>query len=332
MNKKFNCFEVSESNGIFSGSICKKNTSDLPDHDTLVKVEYSGLNYKDALSANGNRGVTRKYPHTPGIDAAGTIVESSSTIFKSGDEVLVTSYDLGMNTPGGFGEYIRVPSEWIVKLPNELSLKDSMALGTAGMTAAQGIFEMIHNGQSPDKGPILVTGARGAVGSMAIMILSKLGFEVIAGVSKISDDTNYLQSLGASVVVDSSETNDTSGKPLLKPRWAGAFDVIGGNTLATILKSTSNGGNVVCVGNIQGADLNTTVFPFILNGIKLIGVGTQDTEMSFRTKLWELLSNEWKPENLDSVVTEISIHQLSAYLSIMFDKKSRGRVLLHHDL
>ena len=331
MSKYFNCFEVSESGGIYTGTIRQKSIIELPENDTLIKVIYSGLNYKDTLSAHGHRGITRKYPHTPGIDAAGIIVESSNSKFKPGDEVLVTSYDLGMNTSGGFGEFIRVPSEWVIALPKTLSLRDSMILGTAGLTAAQGIHEMIHNGQKPENGPILVTGARGAVGSMAIMILSKLGFEVIAGVSRISDDSEHLKEIGATEVVDSSQTKDISGKPLLKSKWAGAFDVIGGSTLATILKSISYGGTVVCVGNIEGIELNTSIFPFILNGIKLLGIGTQDTEMSLRIKLWDLLALEWKPKNLASVTTEIEINQLAEYLLIMHNKKSRGRVLLRHN-
>ncbi len=329
MDQAFQCYEVKEENGKFIGSTRLKKISELPSHNTLVKVLYSGLNYKDALSASGNRGVTKNYPHTPGIDAAGEIISSEDNSFQPGQAVIITSYDLGMNTSGGFGQYIRVPSEWIVPLPESLTLRDSMILGTAGLTAAQGITAMLHNGQKPEQGPVLVTGSRGAVGSMAIMILAKLGFEVVAGVSTIAKDSVNLKELGAKDVVDSSLTSDQSGKPLLRPKWAGAFDVIGGNTLSTILKSTSYGGNVVCVGNIEDFNLNTTVFPFILNGINLLGIGTQDTPMALRRKLWNLLASEWKPEHLENISTETSLIQLDRYLKIMQEKKSRGRVLLN---
>lgn len=329
MDQQFKCYEVQETGEGYKGLTRVKSISELPDNEVLIRVLYSGLNYKDALSAQGHKGVTRNYPHTPGIDAAGIIESSSNPEFLQGQKVIVTSYDLGMNTPGGFGQYIRVPGNWIVPLPTQLSLRESMIYGTAGLTAAQGIHAMLVNGQTPEMGPVLVTGARGAVGGMAIMILSKLGFDVLAAVSKIADDSEYLKSLGAIAVIDSEQTNDRSSRVLLKPKWAGAFDVVGGNTLATILKCTSYGGNVVVVGNIEGADLNTTVFPFILNGINLLGIGTQDTPMQLRTKLWNLLATKWKPANQEATVVEIGLNQLQSYLDIMILKKSRGRILLN---
>lgn len=329
MDQSYNSYEVSETANGFIAEIISKKVSDLPDNEVLIRVKYSGLNYKDALSASGHKGITRNYPHTPGIDAAGIVEESSNPMFHPGQEVIVTSYDLGMNTSGGFGQFIRVPSEWVIPLPDKLSLRESMIYGTAGFTAAQGIHSMIRNGQNPEWGPVLVTGARGAVGGMAIMILSKLGYEVIAGVSEIAEDSEYLKSLGAVEVVDAEITNDQSKHPLLKPRWAGAFDVIGGNTLSTILKSTKYGGNVVCVGNIQGVELNTTVFPFILNGINLLGIGTQDTAMELRRKLWNLLADEWRPKNIQSTTKEIGFNELKSALDLMINKKSRGRVLLN---
>ncbi len=331
MDHKFRCYEVSELNEAFESNIRIKSIAELPNNEVLIKVAYSGLNFKDALSASGHRGVTKNFPHTPGIDAAGIVESSLNPSFKPGQKVIVTSYDLGMNTSGGFAQYIRVPGSWIVPLPTTLSLKESMVFGTAGLTAAQGIHTMIHNGQKPDMGPILVTGARGAVGGMAIMILDNLGFEVVAGVSKIGDDSDYLKSLGASTVVDAQQTYDESNRPLLKSRWAGAFDVVGGNTLASILKSISYGGNVVTVGNIEGAVLNTSVFPFILNGLNLLGVGTQDTPMPLRRKLWDLLATSWKPSDPELIVKEIGLLDLKSHLDIMILKKSRGRVLLNLD-
>jgi len=329
MKQLFKCYEVQETAGGFKGQIKTKSIANLPDNEVLIRVLYSGLNYKDSLSANGHKGVTHNYPHTPGIDAAGIIERSKSSEYLPGQQVIVTSYDLGMNTPGGFGQYISVPVDWIVPLPSKISLRESMVFGTAGLTAAQGIHAMIINGQKQEDGPVLVTGARGAVGGMAIMILSKLGFEVIAAVSKIANDTDYLKSLGATNVIDSEQTNDQSSRVLLKPKWAGAFDVVGGNTLATILKSIAYGGNIVTVGNIEGPGLNTTVFPFILNGISLLGVGTQDTPMPLRKKLWNLLANDWKPDNLELTTKEIGFDQLQSHLDIMHLKKSRGKVLLN---
>jgi len=187
---KFRAFQVEElQDGTFKRSLVEKNLVELPEHEVLIRVHWSGLNYKDALSASGNKGVTRHYPHTPGIDAAGLIVSSTNKEFKAGEPVIVTSYDLGMNTSGGFGEFISVPSSWIVPLPSGLSLRESMMLGTAGLTAAQAIFGLINSGQKPEDGKILVTGARGAVGTQALQILSQLGFELIAGVSELGDDT-----------------------------------------------------------------------------------------------------------------------------------------------
>lgn len=325
----YRAYQVKEINHSFKGELVELHSSHLPDHPVLVKVLYSGLNYKDALSASGHKGVTRHYPHTPGIDAAGIIEHSADPGFKAGEQVIVTSYDLGMNTPGGFGQYVKVPAEWIVRLPEGMTLRESMLLGTAGLTAAQGIHGLLQNGQHPDMGPVLVTGVRGAVGSMALMILSQLGFEVIAAVSKLGKDTEYLQQLGALKVVDREATHDISGKPLLRSEWAGAFDVVGGNTLSTILKKTGYGGNIVVVGNIGGFELDTTVFPFILNGVSLLGVGTQDTPMNLREELWKKLAGPWKPDQLEKVGTEIRLDQIQTYLDIMINKKSRGRVLLN---
>ena len=332
MGENFKALQVIENeSGEFNRRVIQRDISDLPDNDVLIRVKYSGLNYKDALSASGHKGVTRNYPHTPGIDAAGIIESSTDSRFQKGDQVLVSSYDLGMNTDGGFGTYISVPGDWVIPLPDKMTLRESMIFGTAGLTAAQGLHSMIHNGQKPDMGKLLVTGARGAVGGFAIMIAAKLGFDVVAGVSQMHDDTEKLLNLGACEVVDSSLTNDKSSRPLLRPAWAGAFDVIGGNTLATILKSVSYGGNVVTVGNIESHELKTTVFPFILNGINLLGVGTQDTPMSLRTQLWNLLADDWKPDNMNDILTEIGFDELDQYLSIMITKKSGGRILLNLD-
>jgi len=295
-NIHFNAYWVTEeSDGSFKSQIIQRSTDDLPQNGILIKVSYSSLNYKDALSSTGNKGVTRHYPHTPGIDAAGIVVESNSDKFQRGDTVIVTGYDLGMNTAGGFGEYINVPADWVVPMPDSLTLKESMILGTAGFTAALSIHHLLRCGQKPDDGPLLITGATGGVGSLSIAIASKLGFNVIASTGK-TDKEDYLNNIGAKTVISRSEVDDQSGRMLLRPQWAAAIDTVGGNTLATILKSLKTHGNVASCGNVASPLLNTSVFPFILNGVNLLGVNSATTPMPLRLKLWQNLANEWKPD------------------------------------
>ncbi len=329
-NIPFNAYWITEEEGgSFNQSIIRRNTLDLPQNGVLIKVLYSSLNYKDALSATGNRGVTRKYPHTPGIDAAGIVEESNSTKFQPGDRVIVTGYDLGMNTPGGFGEYINVPDGWIVPLPDSLSMKESMMLGTAGFTAALAMHHLLRCGQKPADGPLLVSGATGGVGSLAVAIASKLGYTVTASTGK-PEKTDYLIHIGASEVVDRSSVADQPERMLLRARWAGAIDTVGGNTLAGILKSTKEHGNVACCGNVASPLLSINVYPFILNGINLLGVNTATTPLALRESLWEKLSDEWKPD-LSRVETKI-VGLDEIYLSIaeILQGKITGRVILEH--
>ncbi len=232
-----------------AGRSRRKSPADLPDGDVLVRVKYSSLNYKDVLSATGNRGVTRRYPHTPGIDAAGVVEESSSPDFKAGDEVIVTSYDLGMNTPGGFGQFIRVPAAWVVKLPQGLSWRESMIYGTAGFTAALSVYRLMDYGVGPARGEVLVSGATGGVGSVAVAILAKEGFRVTA-MSGRPENRDYLLSIGAHEVIAVDAATDASPRPLLKERWAGAIDTVGGPVLATTIKSVMYGGGITCCGNV----------------------------------------------------------------------------------
>ncbi|HXF75482.1 MAG TPA: YhdH/YhfP family quinone oxidoreductase, partial [Methylomirabilota bacterium] len=227
----------------FVRQIRQKALSDLPAGELMIEVKYSSLNYKDALSATGNKGVTRKYPHTPGIDAAGVVVDSTTKSFAVGESVIVTGFDLGMNTPGGFGQYISVPSGWALRLPQGLSLKESMAYGTAGLTAALSILRLMAAGLTKDSGEVLVTGATGGVGSIAVAILAKLGYHVVAATGK-SGAKQWLTALGAKAILSREEANDTSGRPLHKGRWAGVVDTVGGNILATALKSAQYGGLV----------------------------------------------------------------------------------------
>lgn len=331
MNKKFKAMLVTETDQKeFHREILDRNINDLPEGDILINVKYSSLNYKDALSAIGNKGVTRNYPHTPGIDAAGVVVESNKDKFKVGDEVIVTSYDLGMNVSGGFGQYIRVPSEWVVKLPGNLSLRESMIYGTAGFTSGLLVYRLIHSGVKPEDGDILVTGSTGGVGSTAISILSKLNYNVIAATSK-PDAKDMLLKLGAKDIVDTKELDDTSGRPLLSSRWAGVVDTLGGNVLSTAIKSTNYGGSVTCCGNVLSGDLLTSVYPFILRGVSLLGVDSGFCPMDTRLKIWDLLSQDWKTDNLKDNITEVSLEDLSQKIDEILDGTHTGRTIVNLD-
>ena len=255
----------------YSRKIETRSTDDLPEGEVLVRVHYSSLNYKDGLSCNGAKGVTREYPHTPGIDAAGIVESSSSDEFKSGDSVIVTSYDLGMNTSGGFGQFIRVPSGWVVPLPKGMTLRESMVYGTAGYTAGLSVNALLHQGLTPEQGLIVVTGASGGVGSVSVALLAGLGFQVKASSGK-TEAVDFLRELGATEIIGREEVNDESGKPMLKQLWAGGIDTIGGNALSTMIKACQAGGAVAVTGNVASPDLPITVFPFILRGVNVLGI------------------------------------------------------------
>lgn len=312
----------------FVRQISERSVDDLPQGDVLIRVNYSSLNYKDALSATGNKGVTRKYPHTPGIDAAGVVEESTSDAFKPGDEVVVTGYDLGMNTSGGFGQYIRVPAGWVVPRPAGLSLKECMSYGTAGFTAAQCVKKILDSGITPDHGEILVTGSTGGVGSVAVAILAKLGFYVVAVTGK-EDQKPFLQHLGATSIMSRAEASDESNRPLLKARWAGVVDTVGGNILSTAIKSTQQHGTITCCGNAASPDLPLTVFPFILRGVALLGVDSANCPMPARLKIWEKLSTEWKLSQLADLVTEISLSELDHHIDLILKGQEKGRVVVN---
>ena len=311
----------------FVREIKQRALNDLPAGELIVEVKYSSLNYKDALSATGNKGVTRKYPHTPGIDAAGMVVDSTTKLVAVGDQVTVTGFDLGMNTSGGFGQYISVPALWATKLPQGLTLKDSMSYGTAGLTAALCIIRLMASGLSKDAGEVLVTGATGGVGSVAVAILAKLGFTVVAATGK-SSEHEFLTGLGAKAIISRGEANDTSGRPLQKPRWAGVVDTVGGNILATALKTTKYGGLVAACGNAMSHELNVNVFPFILRGVSLLGVDSVEIPMRARQMAWSKLAGEWKV-NIGSMVTEVSLEELSPKIDEILKGGIRGRVLVN---
>jgi acrylyl-CoA reductase (NADPH) len=307
--------------------IAEKSIRDLPAGDVLIQVSYSSLNYKDALSATGNRGVTRTYPHTPGIDAAGLVAESSNPAFLPGDPVLVTGYDLGMNTSGGFGQYVRVPADWVVKLPENLSLKESMIYGTAGFTASLSVLKIVDHGLTPGSGDILVTGATGGVGSLAVSILSKIGYSVTAATGK-TDRNDFLRSLGAQTVISRAEITDNSQRPLLKARWAGVVDTVGGNILASTLKSTIQRAAVTCCGNVASPAFAASVYPFILRGITLYGIDSANTPMPLRQNIWRKIAGEWKIGQLDLLHTEIPLEGLELAIEQMLSGGLHGRVVV----
>ncbi|MGA1195782.1 MAG: YhdH/YhfP family quinone oxidoreductase [Candidatus Latescibacterota bacterium] len=319
---------VHDQDGEFVREIEEKNTADLPEGDVLIRVQYSSLNYKDALSATGNKGVTRNYPHTPGIDAVGEIVESKDEAWSIGERVIVTGYDLGMNTSGGFGQYIRVPKHWLVKLPNTLTPKESMAYGTAGFTAALSVFRLLEAGVTPDQGDVLVTGATGGVGSLAVGILAQEGFNVVAATGKLSE-TDYLTHLGAKEIVSRSDVTDESNRPILSSRWAGVIDTVGGKMLETALKTTQYGGTVTCCGLVASPDLQTTVFPFILRGVRLIGIDSVLCPMDIRQQLWAKLATTWKIPTLNSVMTDCSLTELSDQIDNILNGQIKGRVVIN---
>jgi len=328
MPEKFKAIVISKQEDKFIREIKEKSVDELPEGDVLIKVHYSSLNFKDALSAIGNKGVTRNFPHTPGIDAAGVVQDSKDSTFKEGDEVLVTGFDLGMETDGGFGQFIRVPAEWIVKLPEGLSLRESMIFGTAGFTAGLSVFALAENNTTPEDGEILVTGSTGGVGSMAVAILSQAGYDPVAVTGK-KEKEDFLKELGAIRVISREEADDQSGKPMLKGVWGGAVDTVGGNILATAIKSTKYLGTVTTCGLTQSTEFTSSVFPFILRGVKLIGIDSVQLPMDRRLPVWDKLSNEWKPDSLETLTNEIGLEEVSDNIDLILKGKLAGRTLIN---
>ena len=322
---KFKALVSSESNKKYESKVQSRTIQDLPEGDVLIKVYFSSLNYKDALSAIGNKGVSRNYPHTPGIDAAGIIETSESKNFKVGEEVIVTGYDLGMNTSGGFSEYIRVPSEWVVKKPEGISLSESMALGTAGLTAGLCVRKLINHKLTPDSGKLFVTGATGGVGIVAMMLLSKLGFEVVAITGKL-DSQDMLKKYGASEVITREDLDQPLISPLQKSIYAGGIDAVGGNVLSNLICATSQRAAIACCGMVNGADLSTSVFPFILRGISLYGVDSAETELGIKEEVWNNFSSEWKLEDLENQIKEITLSDLPAEIDTILKGQQIGRI------
>mgnify|MGYP001323900015 FL=1 len=321
---------TSEDNKTFINSIEKKNIDDLPDNDTLVKVKFSSLNYKDALSASGNKGVTRNYPHTPGIDAAGVIEKTSGNRFKEGDEVIVTGYDMGMNTFGGFGEYIKVPQEWIIKKPDNLSLSESMAFGTAGLTAGLCLRKLLAHGLKPEDGNVFVSGVTGGVGIISLMLFNKLGFNVTAITGKL-DQENFLKSIGADQVIDRNTLDSDLISPLQKPIYSGGIDAVGGKILANLICSTSQRAAIACCGMVGGVSLDTSIFPFILRGLSLFGVDSAESLIEVKEEVWSNFSSVWKLESIDENIKDISLEELPNEIEKILKGKQIGRVRIVYD-
>ena len=323
----FKAFLVTEEGDQFKHEVVQRSFDALPDNDVLIKVSYSSLNYKDALSASGHKGVTREYPHIPGIDAAGVVVSDRTGRWQPGSEVVVIGYDLGMNTSGGFAEFISVPADWPIQLPDNISLEESMMLGTAGITAAYCLEKLLDNGLTADKGEVLVTGATGGVGAFAVTMLGQMGFSVVASTGK-AEAKDWLLELGASRVIDRNELGAESSRPLLKSEWAGAVDTVGGHTLENIIKSLKFGGAVAACGNVAGVELQMTVFPYILRGVSLLGVASADAGRDDRIRAFGKLASMWKPTQLRNMVQYAGLGGLSEQISQMLAGQHQKRVVV----
>lgn len=299
----------------------------IEDNEVLIKATYSSLNFKDALSSVGNPGVTRVFPHTTGIDVAGIIQQSNSPEFKEGDKVLVTGYDMGMNTNGGHSEFVKVPASWVVKMPKNITDKEIMTYGTAGLTAALSVNELVNNGVTPEDGAILVTGATGGVGSITVAILSKLGFDVVA-ISGKAEKIDYLKSLGATDVILRKDFDVENKRPMGKELYAGVVDTVGGTILAEALKVIKYDGVATCCGLTASMDLPTNVFPFILRGVRLIGIDSVECKIEKKVAAWEKVAGDFKIDTLEALTTEISLDEVKEAYTKLLEGKAVGRYLV----
>ena len=297
------------------------------ENEIVIKVTYSSLNYKDALSSVGNPGVTRNFPHITGIDVAGTVYESTSTVFKVGERVLVTGYDMGMNTNGGHAQFVKIPASWVARIPDAITDKEIMTFGTAGLTAALSINELIDNGVKPESGSILVTGATGGVGSIAVSILSKIGFTVVA-ISGKEEKTDYLKRIGASEVILRDTFNEEAKKPMMGEKYAGVVDTVGGEVLANALKYIKYDGVATCCGLTSSHELNTNVFPFILRGVRLIGIDSVECKLEKKQAAWEKIASKWKIDTLSSITNEITLNEIKDAYSLLLAGKAVGRYVV----
>ena len=323
----YKAYLVEELDGVYSGSIKELQMHDIEPGSVIIKVHYSSLNYKDALAASGVKGVASSYPFVPGIDVAGEILESTSDNFKVGDKVIATGYKLGMSVFGGFGELVQIPQEWVVLLPSDFSLLGAMSLGTAGLTAGACVKKILNNNPSLT-GPVLVSGATGGVGSVAVNLLSNLNFEVHAITGK-SNEEAILKKMGASKIIDRNEFMTEPIKALDKAIYAAGVDTVGGDILAKMLSMIQSHGNVACCGNVAGMKFTSSVFPFILRGISLIGVDSAESDINFKKEIWNLFSSDWSL-NLDDYSKVISLEDIGDEITKILDGKQIGRVVIKH--
>ena len=323
----FRAYRIFEENGKSAGRFVDLSIDDLALGEVVIQTNYSSVNFKDALAATGTGKVIRRFPCVGGIDVSGVVSSSSDARFKAGDKVLVTGYDLGVAHDGGYAEYVRVPADWVVPLPIGLTLFEAMALGTAGFTAALAIHRLEQNELSPDKGKVIVTGATGGVGSLAINMLSQLGYHVVAVTGKDSEH-EFLKSIGANEILPRSSIDLTSKRPLDKAMWAGALDSVGGETLAWLARTMQNEGGIASFGNAAGVELHTTVFPFILRGVKLLGVDSAATTMPLRKQLWQRLATDLRPQAFDLIAHSTSFAQLPEVFPKMLRGETRGRTVV----
>jgi acrylyl-CoA reductase (NADPH) len=326
-SNSFPCFMVrKDADGRVIAGIESITFDDLPPGDVVVRVEYSSLNYKDALGCQGHPGVVRSFPHVPGIDCAGMVVESASPNYRPGDAVLITGYELGAGHWGGYSAYVRVPADWIVPLPPGLTVRDAMIYGTAGFTAAQCVDALVRHGLRPERGPVVVTGATGGVGCLAVAILAKLGFDVAAVTGK-PDRHDWLSRLGAKTILGRGDVDDESDRPLLQAQWAGAVDTVGGRPLATVLRSVDHRGCIAACGLVAGAELNMTVYPFILRGVTMAGIDSAKCPRPKRLEMWRKLAAAWRVD-LEHVASEVTFDELAMRVDEILKGRVVGRTLV----
>lgn len=321
---KFRAFLIEEAEEGVNSSFKTIDTADLDPGEVLIKTAYSSVNFKDALAATGAGKIIRRFPCVGGIDLSGVVVESSSDEFKVGQEVIATSYDIGVAHHGGYAEYSRVPAKWVVPMPAGLDLFSSMALGTAGFTAGLAVERMEHNGLNPNAGPVVVNGATGGVGGIAIDILSALGYDVTAMTGK-PEQSDYLKSLGAAEVLDTASLDLAKIRPLGRETWAGVVDNLGGDILSWLASTVKVGGAIASIGLAASFKFNTTVMPYILRGVTLAGIDSVNAEMEVRRKVWGRLATDMKPKNLDKIVTTVAFDDLPATFEAVMQAKMRGR-------
>lgn len=322
---QFKAFRVFDENGRISGRVVEIEEGELSEGTVVIKAAFSSVNYKDALAATGTGKIMRRFPMIGGIDVAGSVHSSSDARFKAGEQVLVTGYDLGVAHDGGYSEYVRVPADWVVKIPDGLTAFDAMAIGTAGFTAALSIVDMERNGLTPSSGPVIVTGATGGVGTLGIQLLAARGYQVTALTGK--DEGDYLKSLGARDVL-SRQTLQMGTKPLEKGAWAGAIDAVGGETLAWLTRTMNYGGTIASSGLAGGTDLRTTVLPFILRGVKLLGIDSVSCPMATRADVWRRLATDMKPSGLGTVARQIGFDDLPMAFDTLLQGNARGRFVV----